>query len=157
MSSLSNKTSKSKQLMTIIHAITLICLTNNIRFTISHIPGWANVHADHLSQLELHRFLNCVEDIESLQLWKPWAWVWPLSTSMLLNLFRQLTNPILTVYDQAWDIFQQFLGVYNKSLDDLSKHLLVEFTSCFSLIPLAPGSIHVRSKAPPQNQTLTWL
>ena len=45
------------------------------------------------------------------------------------------------MYDHAWDLFQQFLRVYNETLDDLSECLLMEFTACLSLIPLAPGSI----------------
>ena len=35
----------------------------------------------------------------------------------------------------------QYLTTYNKTLDDLSEHLLMEFIACLSLIPLAPGSI----------------
>ena len=139
---LTNETSKSPHLMTIIRVIVLIYLNYNIRFTISHVTGHANVHADHLTWLQLPKFLNCIEDIKSLQFWKLWAWVCPLSSNTLPILFKLLTDPICTMcMTGSGSFFQQFLTVYNKSLNDLSEHLLMEFIACLSLIPLAPGSI----------------
>ena len=67
---LTNKTSKSPHLMQLIRSIVLICLQHNIRFTILHVSGHLNIHADHLSCLQLHKFLSCIEDIENLQYWK---------------------------------------------------------------------------------------
>lgn len=45
---LTNKSSKSKELMIIIRAITLICITHTISFKITHVPGYLNSYADHL-------------------------------------------------------------------------------------------------------------
>ena len=70
LDTLTNKTSKSPHLMTTIRVIVLICLNYNIRFTISYVTGCANVYVDHLSQSQIPKFLNCVDDIESLQFWK---------------------------------------------------------------------------------------
>ena len=140
--SLTKKTSQSPHSMSLIRVIVLICLNYSIRFTILHVPGQLNVHADHLSCLQLSKFLNCIADVEGLQYWKLQAQVWPLSSNTLPDLFEQFTDPNMhSIYDQAWDLFQQFLEAYNKSLDDLFEHLLMEFIACLSLIPLAPGSI----------------
>ena len=95
---LTNKTSKSPHLMQLIRSIVLICLQYNIRFTISHVSGCLNIHANHLSHLQLHKFLSCIEDIEDLQYWKLWAQVWPLPSNTLLNLFKQLTAPLHTLF-----------------------------------------------------------
>ena len=83
---LSCRTSRSKQLMIIIQAITLICLHHNIKFTISHIKGKFNIHADKLSHLQLQDFKSAVNNVDQLDYWNPQGWVWPLSISMLNNL-----------------------------------------------------------------------
>ena len=106
--SLANKTSKSPHLMTLIRVIVLICLNYNIRFTILHVPGQLNVHADHLSCLQLFKFLNCIADVEGLQYWKLQAQVWPLSSDTLPDLFKQLTDPICTASMTR-------LGIYSSS------------------------------------------
>ena len=70
---LTNKTSKSPHLMQLIRSIVLICLQYTIRFTILHVSGHLNIHANHLSCLQLHKFLSCIEDIDDLEYWKLWA------------------------------------------------------------------------------------
>ena len=54
---LTNKSSASVQLMTVIRIITLICLHSNICFNISYIRGKSNVHANLLSQIKLDKFM----------------------------------------------------------------------------------------------------
>ena len=83
---LSCRTSKSKQLMIIIHAITLLCLQHNIKFSIKHIKGKFNVHADKLSHLQITEFKGLVDNANHLNYWNPVGWVWPLSMNMLNNL-----------------------------------------------------------------------
>ena len=83
---LSCRTSRSKQLMIIIWAITLICLSNNIKFTIHHIKGQFNIHADKLSHLQLQAFKNVVNNVDHLDYWNPQGQVWPLSINTLNTL-----------------------------------------------------------------------
>ena len=127
--------------MTIIHVIVLICLNYNIRFTISHVAGHANVHADHLSWLQLqvpqlhrrHRKLAILETPgPSLAL------IQQHITQIIQSAHQPNTH---SIYNWAWDLFMQFLTTYNKTLDDLSEHLLMEFIACLSLIPLVLRSI----------------
>ena len=68
---LTNKSSASTQLMTIIRIITLICLHNNIHFNISHVSGKSNTHADLLSHIKLDKFMQQVEDYVALEHLKP--------------------------------------------------------------------------------------
>ena len=68
---LTNRSSSSTQLMTIIRIITLICLNFNIHFKISHIKGKANIFADSLSCLKLDKFMQQVEESEDLVYLKP--------------------------------------------------------------------------------------
>ena len=68
---LTNRTSSSTQLMTIIRIITLICLYFNIHFKISHIKGKDNIFADHLSHLKLYKFMQQVKESEDLVYLKP--------------------------------------------------------------------------------------
>ena len=85
-------TNPSKQLMTIIRIITLICLHHNICFTISHIRGKANIHADLLSRIKLDKFMQQVEDSEALQYFKLQGQAWPLSVNMLKHWLAWLTD-----------------------------------------------------------------
>ena len=60
---LTSKSSPSSQLMTIIRIIALICLHHNIHFTILHVKGKFNTHADLLSRIKLDKFMQQVEDM----------------------------------------------------------------------------------------------
>ena len=83
---LSCRSSRSKQLMIVIRAITLICLQHSIKFSISHIKGKFNVHADKLSHLQLNDFKKVVENVKPLSFWSLEGWAWPLSMNMLTSL-----------------------------------------------------------------------
>ena len=64
-------------------AIILVCLQHNIKFSISHIKGKFNFHADKLSHLQLTNFKNAVHNIYHLSFWNPEGHAWPLSMNML--------------------------------------------------------------------------
>ena len=83
---LSCRMSCSKQLMIVIQAITLICLQHNIKFSIKHIKGKFNVHADKLSHFQIADFKTLVDNADHLSYWSPEAQAWPLSMSILNNL-----------------------------------------------------------------------
>ena len=89
---LTNKSSASTQLMTIIRTITLICLHNIIHFNISPIRGKSNIHANLLSWIKLDKFMQQVEDCTDLEYLKPQGWAWPLSINMLRNWVAWLTD-----------------------------------------------------------------
>ena len=89
---LTSKSSPSRQLMTIIRIIMLICLHHNIHFTISHVKGKFNMHADLLSRIKLDKFMQQVEDYEDLQYLKPQGQAWSLSINMLRCWPAWLTN-----------------------------------------------------------------
>lgn len=57
--------------MIVIRAITLLCLKSNIKFSIHHIKGKFNTHANHLSHLQLDHFMAGVDDVELLHYWNP--------------------------------------------------------------------------------------
>ena len=89
---LTNKSSSSVQLMTIIRIITLLCLQNNIHFNISHVKGKSNVHADLLSCIKIDKFMQQVEECEDLQYLKPQGQAWPLCINTLRNWPAWLTD-----------------------------------------------------------------
>ena len=68
---LTNKSSTSIQLMTIIRIITLLCLHNNICFNITHVRGKSNVHVDLLSCIKLDKFMQEVKNCRDLEYLKP--------------------------------------------------------------------------------------
>ena len=63
---LNNMSIHSPHLILLIRIIALICLINNICFSIIHVKGNVNLHADHLSQLKLDHFMQQVPDIDIL-------------------------------------------------------------------------------------------
>ena len=80
---MSNMSSCSKQLMILLRIITITCLNNSIHYTIKHVKGSLNLHANHLSRLKLHCFMQQVDNIDALQYWSPWGQLWPLSKAKL--------------------------------------------------------------------------
>ena len=88
---LTNRSSSSTQLMTIIRIIMLVCLNFNIHFKISHIKGKANIFTDSLSCLKLDKFMQQVEESQDLMYLKPQGQTWPLSISTLKHWTKWLT------------------------------------------------------------------
>ena len=156
---LTNRTSSSMQLMTIIRIITLICLNFNIHFKISHIKGKDNIFADHLSCLKLDKFMQQVEESKDLVYLKPQGQAWLLSINMLKHWPQMAHHPVTHgVYDRAWQLFNRFLTCYNKDLHalcdlDFSGVHLHAFINTISR--LNNLHLHFRSETPPQNKTST--
>ena len=85
-------------LILLIRIIALIYLINNIRFTITHVKGSANLHADHLSHLKLDHFMQQMPEVTELQYLSPWDQVCPLYKDMLKNYYKQLTERTLIAF-----------------------------------------------------------
>ena len=136
---LTSKSSSSKQLMTIIRIIMLICLHHNIYFIILHVRGKANIHTDLLSRIKLDAAGRRLRGFAVLDTPRAMPGPYHQHTEVLGSLAHQPATH--GVYDRAWELFNRFLMPYNKTLHALCDLDLVEFISLLSLIPLAGTTI----------------